>query len=42
MSSQKEKIAVAELYHLDRAREWLVQLYQPWGKPEKAAAWQKN
>jgi eukaryotic-like serine/threonine-protein kinase len=42
MSSQKDKMGVAYLYHLDRAREWLVQLYQALGKPEKAAAWQKN
>jgi hypothetical protein len=28
--------------HLDRAREWLVQLYQAWGKPGKAAEWKKK
>jgi tetratricopeptide (TPR) repeat protein len=29
-------------YHLDRGREWIVQLYQAWGKPEKAAEWKKG
>jgi hypothetical protein len=24
---------------LDRAGEWIVQLYQNWGKPEKAVEW---
>jgi hypothetical protein len=36
---RKEKIAVPDRYHLDRAREWIVQLYRAWGKPEKAAKW---
>jgi hypothetical protein len=27
---------------LDRAREWLMQLYQAWGKPKKAAEWKKK
>jgi hypothetical protein len=26
-------------YHLDRARKWLVDLYEAWGKPKKAAEW---
>jgi len=42
MSSHKEQIGVPELYHVDRAREWLIQLYQSWGKPEQAAAWRNN
>ena len=41
-STQKARIAVPNWYHLDRAREWIVQLYQAWGKPEKAAEWQKK
>jgi hypothetical protein len=24
---------------LDQAAEWTIQLYQAWGKPERAAAW---
>jgi len=26
-------------YHLDLAQKWLVELYEAWGKPEKAAEW---
>jgi eukaryotic-like serine/threonine-protein kinase len=42
MSARKEKMGVPNLYHLERAREWLAQLYESWGKPEKAAGWRKN
>ena len=42
MLARKERTGVADWYHLDRAREWLVQLYQSWGKPEKELAWRKN
>src|SRR5215472_4920367 len=42
MLARKERMAVPDWYHLDRAREWLVQLYQAWGKPAKAAAWRKK
>src|SRR5215469_1125101 len=42
MLERKERTGVAYWYHLDRAREWLVQLYQSWGKTEQAAAWQKK
>jgi hypothetical protein len=28
---------VPDWYHSDRAREWIGQPYQPWGKPEKVA-----
>ncbi len=37
MVARKDRIDVPDWYHLDRAREWLVQLYQAWGKPGKAA-----
>jgi non-specific serine/threonine protein kinase/serine/threonine-protein kinase len=39
MESRKDKMMATERYHLDRAREWIAQLYQAWGKPEKAAEW---
>jgi hypothetical protein len=42
MLARKDLIGVPGWYHLDRAREWIVQLYQAWGKPEKAAEWKKN
>jgi serine/threonine protein kinase len=35
-------MGVASWYHVDRAREWIVQLYRAWGKPEKAAQWSKK
>ncbi len=42
MLARKERMMVEDWYHLDRAREWLVQLYQAWGKPQKAAEWKKK
>ena len=42
MVARKDKIEVLNWYHLDRAREWIVQLYQAWGKPEKVAEWKKK
>jgi hypothetical protein len=42
MVARKDKMEAADQYHLDRAREWIVQLYQAWGKPEKAAEWKQG
>jgi eukaryotic-like serine/threonine-protein kinase len=42
MLERKNCIEVSNWYHLDRAREWLVQLYQAWDKPAKAAEWKKK
>jgi hypothetical protein len=42
MAARKERIDVPDGYHLDRAREWIVQLYQAWNQPEKAAEWRKK
>jgi len=42
MSARKDRIEAPDWYYLDRAREWLVQLYQAWGKPVKAAEWKRN
>jgi hypothetical protein len=42
MLARKERIAVPDQYHLDRAREWLVRLYAAWGKPAKVAEWRGN
>jgi serine/threonine protein kinase/tetratricopeptide (TPR) repeat protein len=39
MVARKDRMAVRDSYHLDRAREWIVQLYRAWGKPAKAAEW---
>ena len=37
MAARKDRMAAADRYHLDRAREWIVQLYKDWGKTQKAA-----
>jgi len=42
MVARKDKIAVPDRYHLDWTRERLVQLYQAWGKPQKAAEWRQQ
>ena len=42
MATGKDRMAVADWYHLDRASEWIVRLYEDWGKPEKAAEWRRN
>ena len=42
MLARKARIDVPDWYHLDRAREWIVQLYASWGKPAKAAEWRKK
>jgi tetratricopeptide (TPR) repeat protein len=42
MAERKDRIEAPYWYHLDRAREWIVQLYQAWGKPAKVAEWRKK
>ena len=42
MLARKDRMDVPDRYHLDRAHESLVQLYQAWGKPGKAAEWKKK
>jgi tetratricopeptide (TPR) repeat protein len=42
MLARKERIGVPDRYHLERAQQWLVELYQAWGKPAKAAEWRKK
>jgi len=39
MLARKDRIGIPERYHLDRAHDWVIRLYQAWGKPQKAAAW---
>ena len=41
MSSRKGLMGAPNWYYLDRAREWIVQFYEAWGKPAKAAEWKK-
>jgi len=42
MAERKEHIGVPDWYHLDRAGEWIVQLYQDWGKPGQATEWKRR
>lgn len=42
MLSRKDRTQVFNWYYLDRAHDWLVQLYQAWGKPMQAAEWAKK
>ena len=42
MLARKDRIAVPERFRIDRAREWILNFYQAWGKPAKAAEWVKK
>ena len=42
MFARKDQMGVPNWRHLDRARDWIVQLYRAWGKQEKAVEWKKN
>jgi len=42
MLARKDRMEVPNRYHLERARVWIVQLYQAWGKPEKTAEWERS
>jgi hypothetical protein len=42
MLTRKQRMAVPDWYHLDRSREWIVELYRAWGRPMKAADWRQK
>ena len=42
MLSRKDRIAVPDRYHLERARGWLIQLHKASGKAKKAAERRKE
>jgi len=42
MVARKGRIALPDWYHLDRARGWIVELYEARGKPEKVARWKQK
>ncbi len=42
MLARKEIMPAKYRRHLDSARDWIVQLYQASGQPEKAAEWKKK
>jgi tetratricopeptide (TPR) repeat protein/tRNA A-37 threonylcarbamoyl transferase component Bud32 len=39
MEARKKEMGVPNWYFLDRVRGWIADLYQAWGKPDKAAGW---
>jgi len=42
MVARGNQMEVGDSYYLGRARQWLAELYEAWGKPEKAAEWKKK
>ena len=42
MVERRDKMAVPDRSDIDRALEWIVQLYRAWGKPSQAAEWKKT
>jgi tetratricopeptide (TPR) repeat protein/predicted Ser/Thr protein kinase len=42
MLARKDRIDVPSRYHLELAQQWLIKLYQAWGKPDKAAEWKNK
>ena len=42
MLARKARMAAPDWYHLDRAREWILQLYQDVGETEQAAEWRRR
>ena len=42
MLARKDRIEAPDWYHLGLAKQWLVQLYSDWNKPDKAAEWKKK
>jgi hypothetical protein len=42
MVARKKRMRVQDWSYLDRSREWIVELYRAWGKPEEAAEWRKK
>jgi len=42
MRARKDQIEDPDGYHTELAHQWVIQLYQAWGKPEKVAEWRKK
>ena len=42
MLARKDLIPAPNRRDLDSAHEWIVQMYEAWGKPEKAAEWRQH
>jgi eukaryotic-like serine/threonine-protein kinase len=42
MLARKDRIGFPDRYHLELAHQWLVRLYEAWGKRDKVAEWKKR
>jgi tetratricopeptide (TPR) repeat protein len=42
MLARKDRIEVPDRGHLDSVHEWIVEMYEAWGKPGKANDWRHN
>jgi serine/threonine protein kinase/tetratricopeptide (TPR) repeat protein len=42
MLAHKDHIEDPDGYHAELAHQWVIQLYQAWGKPEKVEEWRKK
>jgi tetratricopeptide (TPR) repeat protein/predicted Ser/Thr protein kinase len=42
MLARKGRISVPYWRHLDSTHLWIIQMYQAWGKPQKAAEWKQH
>jgi hypothetical protein len=42
LETLQDGVSDPERFYLKRAREWIVGLYQAWGRPAKVAEWQKE
>jgi len=40
--ARKDRMAAPDQYNLKLAHQWLIRLYQAWGKPDKAAEWKNK
>jgi eukaryotic-like serine/threonine-protein kinase len=41
MLARKDLMSVPDRCHMDSAHAWIIQLYEAWGKPDKAAEWKQ-
>ena len=40
--ARKDRMTAPDQYHLKLAHQWLIRLYQAWGKPDKAVEWKNK
>jgi hypothetical protein len=42
MEARKVQMGPPYMYYIKIARGWTAEMYEAWGKPEKAAEWKQN